>query len=331
MPTVRERIEGREVENEAGGRGNEGVQRRYTRVFDVELDVWSGSNAQDIIDAQLAEGIPRLGDPFTTGRHTDLGARCHSVVPSSTAEPRFFVVTAQYSSSPGDFGEPEKEVGNAANEPGQNDNAAKDPNNPQSQDNDDPLSRPAEISWSQGSYSEVITKATRVSAEGGEAKEMPVTNSAGEPFDPPLEVEKSFLILTITRNQANFNPNTASSYTNATNSDKFFGFEAGKVKCKGISGVSVFEKNRHFWKATYVFEIRESWDYELLDAGYWEIVAGKRKAIAFQNGRPIPGPWPLDGAGLALTEAQVAADQGYVYRKYRIADSRVAFAGLNLP
>ena len=331
MPTVRERIEGREVENEAGGRGNEGVQRRYTRVFDVELDVWSGSNAQDIIDAQLAEGVPRLGDPFTTGRHTDLGARCHSVVPSSTAEPRFFVVTAQYSSSPSDFGEPEKEVGNAANEPGQNDNQKSDPNNPQSQDNDDPLSRPAEISWSQGSYSEVITKATRVSDAGAETADQPVANSAGEPFDPPLEVEKSFLILTITRNQANFNQNAANSYTNATNSDTFFGFEAGKVKCKGISGISVFEKNRHFWRATYVFEIRESWDYELLDAGYWEIVGGNRLPIPFNNGRPLPAPWPLDGAGAKLTAAQVQAGDSFKYRKFRVAGSRKAFSVLNLP
>ena len=329
MPTVRERIEGREVENETGGRGNEGVQRRYTRVFDVELDVWSGSNAQDIIDAQLAEGIPRLGDPFTTGRHTDLGSRCHSVVPSSTAEPRFFVVTAQYSSSPGDFGEPEKEVGNAANEPGQNDNAAKDPNNPQAQENDDPLSRPAEISWSQGSYSEVVTKATLVGG-AGDTENHPITNSAGEPFDPPLEVEKSFLILTITRNQANFNQSAANSYTNAYNSDTFFGFAAGTVKCKGISAVSVFEKNRHFWKATYVFEIRDAWDYEILDAGYWEVVGGNRVEIKFPNGRPLSAPWPLDGAGAKLTPAAVQAGSVF-YRKFRVAGSRKAFSVLNLP
>ena len=331
MPTVRERIEGREAEFETGGKGNEGVQRRYTRIFDVELDAWSGSNAQDVLDALLAEGIPRLGDPFTTGRHTDLGARCNNVTPRSTDEPRFVEVTASYSNSPSDFGEPEKEVGNAANEPGQNADTKSDPNNPNASDGDDPISRPAEIEWGEGSYSEVVTKATLVTAAGAEVADQPVANSAGEPFDPPLEVEKTFLTLRITVNRANFSPSTVSSYSNKTNSDTFFGFEAGKVKCRSVTAISQFEKGRHFWRITASFEIRDSWDYELLDAGYWEIVAGAREEITFPNGRPLSAPWPLDGAGTKLTVAQVAANAGYTYRKYRIAGSRVAFAGLNLP
>lgn len=327
--TVREQIDGREAEFETGGKGNEGVQRRYTRRFQVTLDTW-GSNGQDLIDAVLATGIPRLGDPFTTGRHTDLGSRCFSVVPSATEEPRVFLVTAQYSNQPSDFGEPEKEVGNAANEPGQNENKPSDPNNPNSQEGDDPLSRPAEIEWGEGQYSEVIHKATLVTAGVAAANTTAVCNSAGEPFDPPLEIERTFLTLRITRNQANFDQNKAQSFKSQMNSDTFFGFEAGKCKCKSITATNQYEKGRHFWRVTYFFEIRDSWDYEILDAGYWELVGGERVEIKFPNGRPLSAPWPLDGAGAKLTVAQVQAGNAMQYRTYRVGEQK-GFAGLNLP
>jgi hypothetical protein len=314
---VLETFEGRGAQITAGGNNREGIKRTYKRRFQVVL-----VNAADgPLGAVLSLGIPRIGDPYVSGNVADLGARCHDVSPESTDEPRQFFVVASYSSDPKDFGDPNKET-----------KGAKDPNDPKDKDSNNPLQKPAVIEWGEGQYTEVVQKATLVQgeADGGDQDNQAVANSAGEPFDPPLEVERSFLTLTITRNQADFDPQQASGHKNAFNDDDFFGFEAGKVKCKSITARTMFEQGQSFYEVRYFFEIRESWDYVFLDAGYWEIVDGKKKEIQLKNGRPVPAPWPLNGAGHAMTEGDVQAGANLQYRTFRVADKK-SFDALNLP
>ena len=345
MVAVREQIDGREVDFSSGGLDNEGVVRKYVRRFQVELDTWSTlttPKGQDLIDAVLAPGIPRIGDPFTTGRHTDLGARCSSVRPIATAEPRFVNITCEYSNNPRDFGVPTREVGNAANEPAQNgqpssnENQKTDPNNPQAAESDDPLSRPPEISWGEETYTERVEKTTLVTdinaGADGLKDDQPVANSAGEEFDPGLEIDMSRLTLTIVRNQAKFDHEKMQGFFGKLNSDTFFNFASGMVRCKSITAQNSYEKGKEFWRATYSFVIRDDWDYQILDAGYWDLsgAGAKKKEIQLENGRPTPVPFPLDGNGIALTDAQVAARTNFKYRRFRVFTYR-SFSQLRLP
>lgn len=319
MPTVTELWDGRgDGSRSTGGRGNEGIQRRYRRRFRVMLD----NREQGVLDVYEATGIPRLGDPFASGDRLDLTARCVELEPESTEEPREWYMTANYSSDPADFGDPLKEIpGGPANEPGQKDGKPHDPNSTQNNEDDDPVRQPAEINYDEGTYQEVAYE-----DDDGRA----CNYSNGEPIDPPLMREVRYMIMTITRNQASWDAQKMMGFGGARNSEPFFGHPAGMVKARTPKATQQFTKGgRAYFRATYVFEIRESHAIKVLDAGYFEIVANKRVPIMDKFGRPIAAPWPLDNNGGKLSEASVLAGSAF-YRTFNFGEEK-DFAGLNLP
>lgn len=320
-PIVTEKHEGRGGSFEAGGNGNEGVQRRYTRVFQVLMD--------SILDGPLAvvqaEGIPRITDPYVEGDKVDLGARCHSVEPQQ--EPlhrRVWTVTAAYSTDSDDIGDPDKEVSptDPEQQPGEQGGAG------QGQGGDDPLNQPADISWDSEQYTRPVDEAYNTDAGRTEQ----VTNSAGDAPTPPLEKDDNRPTLTITRNQRTFDPYLPIAYQDTVNEDSFFGFDPGQAKCQRISARTVHEKSKSFWSVTYVFAFRrDGWNVSFRDEGYFQVSGGERLQIFTDDDVPIPvsQPWPLNGAGGKLGAAAVAASS-FFYRRYRIYD-RKSFSALNLP
>lgn len=153
----------------------------------------------------------------------------------------------------------------------------------------------------------------------------PCTASNGEVFDPPPKYIESLATLEITRNEpigAN-QPSIAATYTNAVNSDTFWGVAAGYWKIKEI----VPERQDRqvpnspfkfpFLRVSYSFEYNpQGWDIQLLDYGsyYWErnfadpggvgnpVLRATRTRIVTTDGHPTSAP--LNGVGRPLPDRQ---------------------------
>jgi len=329
MPTVTELFDGRDGPLEAGGQGNEGIQRRYVRRFRVITDDWRHGPMR----VRTAPRIPRIGDIYEEADGTrDAGARCYAVEPETSEEPRQWFVTASYSTSEDDIGDIDKETGGAADANDPNNNAAEGPSNDGSGESggDNPLARPSEIVYEPQQGTKIVTLGYSLDdlnliAVG----QVPLTASSGEPIDPPIEIPDSWAMLTITRNELEFYDTKVEQFTNTINSTAFLGFDVGKVRCAGISARSVTESNLRFWQVTYSFEIRKTHNVKFLDQGYYQLVGGNKERILDFGGGQLAAPWPLNGAGEELTPAEVTAGE-FSYREYRVFEY-ADFTALNLP
>lgn len=115
---------------------------------------------------------------------------------------------------------------------------------------ENPLLQPAEVSTDPQERMRVAEK---------DLRGKPVVNAAGERFDPPKEMPDGFLVLTITRNEAEhpFNP---LNYFNAINVDVFGSFPPLSVMCKGIRASNAYWYGFQYWKVTYTFWITDDLD-----------------------------------------------------------------------
>ncbi len=144
----------------------------------------------------------------------------------------------------------------------------------------------------------------------------PCTASNGEVFDPPPRTLETMVTLSITRNEpitAN-HPYIAIIYTDAVNSDPFFGMFPGIWKIKEI----VVERQERqikggakfpFLRVTYSFEAnKEGWDERLLDYGtvYYPDTAFPSTAPALPTdittARGQKTSAPLNGRGQPLMD-----------------------------
>ena len=172
-----------------------------------------------------------------------------------------------------------------------------------------PLLRPPIVSWDphQGTYPLEYDSSGR-----------PIVNSARLPFDPPFLREEATMMLTIEKNFETYDMNAALLYTDAVNSDTWYGKPPGFWKCRGIRGRDAFERDTYFWTRTYQFEYRRrGWvgppdpktrqvlpgsalKTRLLDRGKAEMINGRPKVIRDALGGAIPEPVCLDGSGLRI-------------------------------
>lgn len=120
-----------------------------------------------------------------------------------------------------------------------------------------------------------------------------LTNSAGEPFDPPLDYQASRPLITITRNEGAFDLRIPERFTDSVNAEDWGGIKKHHAYMRSIEGRRVYapgenndERDVLYWEVTYQIAInREGWDLELLDVGhfYWPLKDdGERKAT------PVP-------------------------------------------
>jgi len=173
-----------------------------------------------------------------------------------------------------------------------------------------PLLEPPEISYS----FVTVTEPVDIDITGA-----PITNSAGELFDPPITREFHDLVLRIVRNEAGFNALLAAEYKGAVNSDVWYGFAAETIRCVVFDGVQRRVAGLIYWRVTYELHIRwDGWRKRVMDAGYIELnVAGDDyQKIKIEDPdtkikEAVTSPWPLDGAGRALTPAQKKAGTAY--------------------
>lgn len=115
-------------------------------------------------------------------------------------------------------------------------------------DKQDPTLRPTEYTWSNGSVSvEMIT----------DINEQKVENSVNQPFDPAIERDKCYRVLTISRNERTFSAVAMDAYVDTLNAAPIFGYVAREGRIVSIDAVSEFDPvYGAYWRVTYTIHFR---------------------------------------------------------------------------
>lgn len=268
--------------------------REYVQVFRVL--VTSSLDGPEV--AGSAIGIPRIWTPYIPPSGVmDLGSWCRRVEAKPLDGGYVWEVTCSYSSK-----------------------LEKGDNRPDQQ-HDNPTQRPIEVELS----IERIARPFEYDRMG-----FAVQNSAGEVFDPPVMADEKYRVIRITKNQPpNFDHNRILNYVDTINSDRWFGYLRGQVKCADIRETLQWEGSFPFWRVTYTFHAKQaripkncrwgnkndkigkrvelSWSEFILDRGYREAVFNLDTAeydlIPILNpdgGGTVSAPALLNGDGEAI-------------------------------
>lgn len=301
-----------------GRRGSlkEGMQREFTRVFHVfttsKLD--GPIEVMFAVDPNTAEAVPAIYSIYTNygAEEFDLLAICRSVDPVQDDDDwSFWVVTCTYSTESitgdGRLGQPDGGDGAGGN-PGSGSGSSNDPS----------LEPPVQ-EWGNWTREEAQEHAE-------DDDETPFLNSATEPFEnqPTREVGGTTLI--IERNELTYDPREKNAFRFTINdADFIWEGDYRQWLCKPITATRQYKGPLKYWRVRYEFhhcgDITKAWNHVLLDAGFSHLVGGVRKEYR-KDGQPMARPWPLDGAGAFLTEAEIAAgDVNYLqFKKYLAKD-----------
>ena len=127
---------------------------------------------------------------------------------------------------------------------------------------------------------------------------QPARNSAGDPVDGLTE-NRCLEKLTYTNTQvANPNFQALLSYVHTTNDGPFLGGARRTVLCQGFNGD--YDDKRQLWNISVEFLYDpEQHVVNYYDAGFNEVVNGKRRAILDVAGNPVSKPVPLSN-GVAV-------------------------------
>jgi hypothetical protein len=221
-------------------------QRSYTIPYIVES---STKDDWDINAARKATGMPAIGSKLTQ----DSGAFCDNISLSGIefgTDATKFTFTTTFAT---------KQVGE------NNENSS------------DPLKTPPRISYGTVTYSRVMEAAYNTTAgsedDQGDPTE-PVTNSAGQPFDPPLMGVKVNSLVTIQYNNKNFGDDWIEGFVNTTNKSAVSvaskQIQANHGKIKEISAENNFKDDgTEYWSITVQIEISdEPFKRKVQDRGF---------------------------------------------------------------
>jgi hypothetical protein len=305
-------------------------ERTYTRHYFVLTD----NVGDDATVAGSAPGLPRNGDQHPN----DPGAYVASVsVSQMNDNPYHWLFTAEYDSK---IDLPELQ--------------SFDPNTGQSGDAASPAQRSADptllrpsLTISQQQVHQIArfgfklkvydSLGTVYSDTDGDPSTLPeaktrevdntieITNSAGDPFDPPVEVEVMRDVITIEDHVRNINLAAEAALANVTNSDTYLGYEPRTLKL--ISNERTFQYQNGFWYWTRKRSFAHNpatWDIIIPDVGYREFIPGSQgdeenkahwRAITEETlGRePQPPGERLNGRGRRVTDP---TDKGTYWLRY---------------
>ena len=182
----------------------------------------------------------------------------------------------------------------------------------------DPLSEPPDITWSTVSDTVEID----VDANG-----IPITNSADEVFDPPIQSEVADLEIRISRNEP-LNPMTAfAGFAKKVNTQTWANLPPGTVLMDEISGKKIEHGDLVFYRVDYRLLFRfDGWKIRKLDKGYRTKAAnGDLEIMTDKDGNPLSEPVFLDGSGQKLADGASG-----VFLEFEVRQS-VNFDVLGLP
>ena len=181
------------------------------------------------------------------------------------------------------------------------------------QQNPDPLARPAvfKTTWTKQ------TKPIYKDLDG-----IAVLNSAGQPFEQPIEIDSGYPILTIEKNYASYSWTTVMNLQNTINDDVWQGFPKWAARMDGIDIEEKEENGAMYFHVVFRIIINNTADgtwhpFKILDAGYGELDDDDNLVqILDKYGQPVSKPVPLDGAGHSDPTSEVYQQ----FRVYQQAD-----------
>lgn len=145
-----------------------------------------------------------------------------------------------------------------------------------------------------------------------------ILNSAGDPFDPPVEREVHYPALTITRYERNYVISNAMDYIDKINQ---FGMtiaglviEEHQALITKYEGTNVEVDGVKCWEVNYeILFDKDGWQVVLLDAGYYYLSGGSPKRFADKDGDGKIDVGLLDGSG-----GQLASGAEKQYKSFRV-------------
>jgi hypothetical protein len=173
----------------------------------------------------------------------------------------------------------------------------------------DPLEDPPDINISHEVYE---TAAQFAYDSGGRTDpDKAIVNSAGDPFDPPLVQENSVLVISVTRNEVDYDSGSSSLVNTINSGSVSIGGVSIPEKCgriRNIGGRTLTDSNGdQYWSITYEIEVRfEGQKKKLLDLGYYFLEGEKKQPIQIKDGvlgyfgennDPVTEPQLLNGEG----------------------------------
>ena len=150
----------------------------------------------------------------------------------------------------------------------------------------------------------------------------PCVNTAGQIFDPPLEIDETGAILTITRNEANFSFGThIKPLVNRTNDSAIWGAAEKTLLIQEVTGNDAYHEGAQYWVVKYVIEYNErGWDESVLSRGMMQLDSnGKLMRCKDANGQDVTEPVPLDENGKQVPAS--ALPGGAFFKDFRTKET----------
>ena len=187
----------------------------------------------------------------------------------------------------------------------------------------DPLDDPVRVSWGSWSYTEALTKDRNGAA---------VDNSAGEPFDPPAEIERRAPLVTIVRNEATYDPATADDYRDSVNSDVTtiagLAVTARQAMCLEYSAETAVRNGTGYFVVTYQIAFKAAtWDRVILNTGMKTL--NKVRVFEFDTAGALTEIESQVPMLLAANGTQLAWNGTPTYETFQV-NAQKAFAALDL-
>lgn len=179
-----------------------------------------------------------------------------------------------------------------------------------------PTAQAARIKWTTTQFTKPLTRDVDGNA---------IINSAGDYFDPPIEIDTSRWSIVVEKKVASI-PSYILDYANTINSSAITidGVLIGAKKAK-LSEISISEKDtaqgEEFYTFTFRLEIANAdevdWVVKVLDQGLHEVNAEGTKTPILIDGEPAKQPVLLNGSGAVIenpepTDAVFLERDGYV-------------------
>lgn len=130
----------------------------------------------------------------------------------------------------------------------------------------------------------------------------PLINTAGDPYDPGIEIDKQRQVIRVTINLQTY-PNFAVSYTDYLNATPVWGFDQKTLKQAPIQVERLFHPNcGKYFKCHFLFDQNPlGWQAQRMNVGFRQLVSGVQQPIYDSTGQVITTPLPLDSAGRVIT------------------------------